>query len=84
MMDLDYWVQAGLADWAQNQETIAAIHRKLMDKEDAYTGWVDWPLRMEPALNYCNRLFTMNIMLASSSGPAFILPDTISASFKFY
>ena len=50
MMELDYWVQEDLADWAQNQEKIAAIHRKLMDKEDAYTGWVDWPLRMEPAL----------------------------------
>ena len=30
----------GVADWTQNQEKIAAIHRKLMDKEDAYTGWV--------------------------------------------
>ena len=50
MMELDYWVQEDLADWTQNQEKVAAIHRKLMDKEDAYTGWVDWPLRMEPAL----------------------------------
>ena len=35
MMELDYWVQEDLADWTQNQEKFAAIHCKLMDKEDA-------------------------------------------------
>ena len=50
MMELDYWVQPGLTGWAQYQQRITEIHKKLMDKEDDYTGWVDWPLRMEKEL----------------------------------
>lgn len=48
MMELDYWVQPGTDDWAQYQPKITEIHHKLMNKEDAYTGWVDWPQRMDP------------------------------------
>lgn len=50
MMELDYWVQPGLTGWAQYQQRVTEIHKKLMDKEDDYTGWVDWPLRMEKEL----------------------------------
>lgn len=50
MMELDYWVQDGLADWEQYQAKLTEIHQKLMNKEDAYTGWVDWPLRIESEL----------------------------------
>ena len=50
MMELDYWVQSDLTDWSQYQQKITEIHKKLMDKKDAYTGWVDWPLRMETEL----------------------------------
>lgn len=48
MMELDYWVQPGTDDWAQYQPKITEIHHKLMNKEDAYTGWVDWPQRIDP------------------------------------
>ena len=41
MMELDYWVQPGLTDWSQYQQRITEIHKKLMNKEDSYTGWVD-------------------------------------------
>ena len=50
MMELDYWVQPGTDDWAQYQPKITEIHHKLMNKEDAYTGWVDWPQRVDDAL----------------------------------
>lgn len=50
MMELDYWVPEDRVDWAQHQPVVEEIHRRLMTKEDAYTGWVDWPLRIEPAL----------------------------------
>ena len=49
-MELDYWVPEDRVDWAQHQPVVEEIHRRLMTKEDAYTGWVDWPLRIEPAL----------------------------------
>lgn len=50
MMELDYWVQLGMDDWAQYQAEITEIHHKLMNQEDAYTGWVDWPQRVEDSL----------------------------------
>lgn len=50
MMELDYWVQDGLINWEQYQSQLTEIHQKLMGKKDAYTGWVDWPLRVEPQL----------------------------------
>ena len=50
MIRMDCWVQPGLTDWAQYQAQIGAIHDKLNKKEDAYTGWVDWPLRVEQEL----------------------------------
>ncbi len=50
MMKLDYWKQGDLPEWSQYQQNITEIHNKLMNKEDDYTGWVDWPLRVERAL----------------------------------
>ncbi len=50
MMKLDYWKQGDLPEWSQYQPNITEIHNKLMQKEDDYTGWVDWPLRVERAL----------------------------------
>ena len=37
-------------NWSQYQPEITEIHEKLNNKEDAYTGWVDWPLRVEQNL----------------------------------
>ena len=50
MMELDYWVQPGTDNWTQYQEKITEIHHKLMNKEDDYTGWVDWPQRIDDAV----------------------------------
>lgn len=50
MMELDHWVPEDLTDWARYQGKITEIHQRLMQKKDAYTGWVDWPLCMDPAL----------------------------------
>ncbi|MBQ5652461.1 MAG: glucose-6-phosphate isomerase [Peptococcaceae bacterium] len=47
---MDCWVQPGFTNWQEHQQTITEIHEKLNKKTDAYTGWVDWPLRMEPSL----------------------------------
>jgi len=41
MMELDYWVQPGIDDWTQYQPKITEIYHKLMNKEDAYTDWMD-------------------------------------------
>ena len=50
MIKLNYW----LAEWEEPlqsyQADITEIHKKLTNKEDAYTGWVDWPLRVEASL----------------------------------
>ena len=37
-------------NWQQYQSKITEIHEKLNNKTDAYTGWVDWPLRVEQEL----------------------------------
>ena len=50
MMRLDYWVQPECTAWSQYQPKINEIHNKLKNKEDAYTGWVDWPIRVEQQL----------------------------------
>ena len=47
MMKLDYWKQDVAPEWSQYQPRITEIHNRLMNKEDAYTGWVDWPTRVE-------------------------------------
>ena len=47
---MDCWVQPKFTDWKRYQREITEIHEKLNDKEDAYTGWVDWPLRVEQEL----------------------------------
>lgn len=46
MIRLDYWVQPALCEWQRYQPKIDDIHNKLKNKEDAYTGWVDWPMRI--------------------------------------
>ena len=43
-------MQPGFMNWQEHQQTITEIHEKLNKQTDAYTGWVDWPLRMEPSL----------------------------------
>lgn len=53
MMELDYWIPQGLDDWAAYQSEITEIHNKLKQKQDPYTGWVDWPVRMNPELLDC-------------------------------
>ena len=50
MITMDCWVQPGFTNWQEHQQTITEIHEKLNKQTDAYTGWVDWPLRMEPSL----------------------------------
>ena len=50
MMKLDYWLQTETTPWQQYQSKIDEIHRKLQQKEDAYTGWMDWPMRIEQTL----------------------------------
>lgn len=50
MLKLDYWLPETNRDWLPYQPKIEEIHGKLMAKEDAYTGWVDWPVRMDGAL----------------------------------
>ena len=50
MIQMDCWVQPEFTDWKRYQRKITEIHEKLNDKEDAYTGWVDWPLRVEQNL----------------------------------
>lgn len=47
---MDCWVQPDLTEWQQYQREIGVIHEKLNKKQDAYTGWVDWPLRVPPEL----------------------------------
>ena len=37
-------------NWQQYQPKVTEIHEKLNNKTDAYTGWVDWPLRVEQSL----------------------------------
>ena len=37
-------------NWQQYQPKVTEIHEKLNNKTDAYTGWVDWPLRVEQEL----------------------------------
>ena len=43
-------MQPGFTNWQEHQQTITEIHEKLNKQTDAYTGWVDWPVRMEPSL----------------------------------
>ncbi|MBR5318645.1 MAG: glucose-6-phosphate isomerase [Peptococcaceae bacterium] len=50
MLKLDYWAQSDSLAWSRYQPKLNEIHNKLNKKQDAYTGWVDWPLRVEPAL----------------------------------
>lgn len=50
MMKLDYWLQTGEPVWQQYQPKITEIHNKLNKQEDAYTGWMDWPMRIEQSL----------------------------------
>jgi len=50
MIRLDYWVPDALTEWTQYQSKITEIHNKLRRKEDAFTGWVDWPERITPEL----------------------------------
>lgn len=47
---MDCWVQPEFTNWQKHQQTITEIHEKLNNKTDAYTGWVDWPLRVEESL----------------------------------
>lgn len=49
MMKLDYWLEDEIP-WQQYQSKVSEIHRKLQRKEDAYTGWMDWSLRVEDTL----------------------------------
>ena len=50
MMKLDYWLTADSVPWQQYQPEIGEIHNKLHRQEDAYTGWMDWPLRIEQSM----------------------------------
>ncbi|MBQ3509754.1 MAG: glucose-6-phosphate isomerase [Peptococcaceae bacterium] len=50
MLKLDYWAMPDSLNWLQYQPEISKFHEKLNKKEDAYTGWVDWPLRVEREL----------------------------------
>ena len=50
MLQLDYWLQDENIPWKQYQPKIDEIHNKLNNKEDDYTGWMDWPVRIEDAL----------------------------------
>ena len=50
MLQLDYWLQDENIPWKQYQPKIDEIHNKLNNKEDDYTGWIDWPVRIEDAL----------------------------------
>ncbi|MBP3342357.1 MAG: hypothetical protein J6K99_07505, partial [Peptococcaceae bacterium] len=50
MMKLDYWLTADSVPWQQYQPEISEIHNKLHRQEDAYTGWMDWPLRIEQSI----------------------------------
>ena len=47
---MDCWVRPEFTDWGRYQREISEIHEKLNTKTDAYTGWVDWPLRVEAEL----------------------------------
>lgn len=49
MIKLDYWLEDEIP-WQQYQSKVSEIHRKLQRKEDAYTGWMDWSLRVEDTL----------------------------------
>ena len=50
MLKLDYWAMPDALNWQQHQPKVTEIHEKLNNKTDAYTGWVDWPLRVEQSL----------------------------------
>ena len=51
MIQLDYWLPGGQTfPMQQYQSEISAIHTRLREKRDAYTGWVDLPLRTPPEL----------------------------------
>ncbi|MBO5139208.1 MAG: glucose-6-phosphate isomerase, partial [Peptococcaceae bacterium] len=50
MMKLDYWLADDLLPWQTYQPEIGEIHNKLHNREDAYTGWMDWPLRIEQSI----------------------------------
>jgi len=50
MLKLDLWAMPDTSNWQQYQPKITEIHEKLNNKTDAYTGWVDWPLRVEQEL----------------------------------
>ncbi len=50
MIKMDCWVQPEFTDWQHYQQQITEIHEKLNKKQDDYTGWVDWPLRVDHAL----------------------------------
>ena len=50
MLQLSYWLQDENIPWKQYQPKIDEIHNKLNNKEDDYTGWMDWPVRIEDAL----------------------------------
>lgn len=48
MIQLDCWLPGQEAfPTAAYQEKIKEIHQKLQQKQDAYTGWVDWPVRID-------------------------------------
>ncbi len=50
MLKLDYWAMPDALNWKQYQPKVTEIHEKLNNKTDAYTGWVDWPLRVKQSL----------------------------------
>ena len=50
MLTLKYWLDGSDMPWQQYQPQINEIHHKLNNKEDAYTGWMDWPMHIEQSL----------------------------------
>ena len=50
MIKLDYWLSDANVPWQAYQSQLSTIHNKLKTKEDDYTGWMDWPLRIEQSL----------------------------------
>ena len=50
MLKLNAWLQEQELLWSCYQNKIEKIHRRLHHREDAYTGWMDWPTNIEPAL----------------------------------
>lgn len=50
MLKLNYWAMPDGLNWQQYQPKVTEIHEKLNNKTDAYTGWLDWPLRVDQSL----------------------------------